>query len=263
MTLFVKVASALVFVAAASTGGYYLLSSGNDRVFVIKDKSSFNALYTEEMFGNDYSQYMVDPDRYENKKWWEESFKKFKSASSSTTLSNEFQVQNITLAYSDDESTTLIKSLNKACKAALLSNQTEIDKKANYEDNIWYFCSVINTRRKFSSKDNYTSKVGGLEIYKNKTVSVKTENDKYNSSFWEVRNKEFFDEINSGYSGSMASKDSIFSELYKKKLNRGEEDTIKKTCEKVYEADSLDLEDPKMKDSDVALFCFLIPEVRK
>ncbi|GCE63523.1 hypothetical protein [Candidatus Mycoplasma haematohominis] len=265
-----KAGIALVVLASTSVGGYYLFNSNTKEVkqtFVLasKVKTDLDRSYTTEKFGNVYSIYMVDPNNEKNKWWWEAVYEAFKSdvsgSSEKSKFSTEFQnVSAIDQAYSKSSNDT--KALNQVCEVAFQKTKTDVSSttKPNYEDNVWTYCSILRSHPKVipdSVDAAYTGKNG--ETHKGKAVSVSAEDDEANKSFWDLRNKEFFDIVSSKSSGN-SSKGSIFKSLYGKKSDvRGDEDTVKKACEGAY--GKVSSENTEASQEDIKRFCYLVPEI--
>ncbi|WP_216083696.1 hypothetical protein [Candidatus Mycoplasma haematohominis] len=265
-----KAGIALVVLASTSVGGYYLFNSNTKEVkqaFVLasKVKKDLDSAYPSGKFGNDYSIYMIDPNNEKNKWWWEEVYEAFKSdvsgSSATSKFSTEFQnVSAIDQAYSKKDTDT--KALNQVCEVAFKKSKDEVtaSTKPNYEDNVWTYCSILRSKPKVipsSGDTTYTGKNG--ETHKGKAVSVSTEDDGANKSFWDLRNKEFFDIVSSKSSGDLA-KGSIFKTLYGKKNDvRGSEDTVKKVCQDAYGKGSS--ENNEASEEDIKRFCYLVPDI--
>ncbi|GCE63787.1 hypothetical protein [Candidatus Mycoplasma haematohominis] len=260
MVPFFKVGFAVVVLAATSVGGYYLfnMETGEKKsAILLSERPSPDSVYTSDKFGGIYSIYMVDPNKAENEWWWNRVYENLKKdiadSTKNTKLSDKFQKGKIDKAYSSVEDG---KALNHVCDAAFKSTPDSLKTPANYEENAWTYCSIVNAKYIFVT-DKYTGKFGSKPEHKNKILSVEN-ND--NDAFWTERNKQFFGEAEKAGWGAKASEGSEFAKLYKKKSenSRGNDDTIKKKCKDAYDTPTSGT--PTVKDTDIEKFCYLIPK---
>ncbi|GCE63510.1 hypothetical protein [Candidatus Mycoplasma haematohominis] len=257
---------ALVLLAATSTGGYFLFNSQTGEVkhpVVLSSRDNLTNSYAAEKFGNIYSIYMVDPNNEENKWWWEKVYGDFQkdltNDSKKAGLSTEFTSEKINKAYSSSSANGGNTALNQVCDVAFKKNSTELNNPANYENNVWAYCSIVNAKYKFVDIANAGNKLISDAQHKNKAVSAENSD---NSSFWDKRNKEFFGEANKAGTGVKSSVGSIFETLYKSKSSTpSTSDNIKQKCQESYNLEKTGSNTPpKATHEDIKKFCYLIPE---
>ncbi|WP_216083612.1 hypothetical protein [Candidatus Mycoplasma haematohominis] len=253
-----KVASAAALATGVLGGGGYLIYDNliDTETRLLAYSSDFEKTYTDaNSFGRKYGIYLLDPDSSKNKDVWSALFNKW-SKDKETKDNNRyenFKKTKIDKSFGADN-----KALNQVCKSSF--KEANFNNKDKYEENIWAFCSIFEAKPKMvsSSETTYSNKFGTKAEHNGKLVSVKSEDDTSNNSFWDRRNKEFFGEVRYGNLGSKASNESIFKTLYNKK-DRGANDTVKKTCEIAYSTTTTSPSN-KFTDADLKLFCYLIPE---
>ncbi|GCE63543.1 hypothetical protein [Candidatus Mycoplasma haematohominis] len=237
---------ATVLTAGTSYGIYNAVSSDSMPVnFVVlsKDSTTFDG---DTKIGNLYGDYLISPfgkDKNNNQKWWEWSFRRWQEDEKGTkrTLSSSFAKDKIKSGYQPESKTTEDeqKSLNKVCKNVYEKTKTDITKensdsnndKENLRNDLWKYCSFFRETPKsideVEAKDYSVADTYGKK-YASKLVGIKG-----NDTFWETRNKEFFEEVGKTSSILDATNDSLFKKLFDSKggENKG---NIRETCKAAY-----------------------------
>ncbi|WP_216083569.1 hypothetical protein [Candidatus Mycoplasma haematohominis] len=249
MSVAIKASVAGLLVVGTASGGYLIYESTRERVYLLKDMKGFSTSYANTTFGGKYGRYLLDP-AY-NKSGWEDAHKRLSSAKS-----EEF---NGSGKVTEAHSTSTATALNKVCEVAFKKTYSDISSKANYLSDIWTYCSILKSEPKLvsSTEKSYSGKFGGKDGIKDNLVSVSDADKAANESFWNLRNKEFFDEISSESIGSLAQ-GSIFVDLYRKENRNKDVDNIREACKSAY--GTTDSETDKVTDQDLKLFCYLVPE---
>ncbi|GCE63512.1 hypothetical protein [Candidatus Mycoplasma haematohominis] len=251
-----KVAGAsAVSVVVLGGGGYLVYDNLIDTYIRTLDTTG----YGNDTFGKKYGRYLLDPNSYKNKGRWSKEYDSWRvyKTQSTNSLSSEFQDDTkVDKSYSNSQEE---RALNRVCEVAFKAQVTEVENssKSNYDDNVWMFCSLLDAKPVFINQSDaeYSGKLGQVVTYKDKAMSSKkpTGTNDTNASFWDLRNKEFFE---LGW-GSNAANDSIFKTLYDQRgsLTDKENNNVRKKCEEAYKKDTNSPE----KD-DIKKFCYLIPE---
>lgn len=246
-------------VAALSTSGY---NQESEPVHLpLKDDPLFddsvdysNPGYIS--FGKKYKWYMVGQART-NRRWWNKTFLKLQQEKESA--GKEFQKVEYPWWFWGDE------SLNRVCRQAYIKYFPEVegnkeDAKGDdamgrkyREDDVWKYCSIPSKKPStIGSSGGYSSgKLGADSSLTNHLISTK---DDSNDVFWEIRNREFFEEI--GIQAALY-KNNFFAELFTKQM-MSQSDTIKEKCEEAYgkEAANASSKDAPTKE-EVLKFCSL------
>uniref|UniRef100_UPI001C0A6C22 hypothetical protein n=1 Tax=Candidatus Mycoplasma haematohominis TaxID=1494318 RepID=UPI001C0A6C22 len=218
---------ALTKAAAAGTGAILIASGGygvstiftkipnmpDVHLVISKETSTFSTNYASGKFGNAYGDYLVDPNKTENKDWWEWSFNYIFWNTSWNDLSEQFK--GIKQAYTSDTTANNTTHLNRVCETAYKDTKTSLEAKPKYESNVWSFCSLfINklvTVDQSLNKNGYSTtseKIG----HKQKSKLISTV-DKRNDLFWKLRTDEFFADTGTR-SGKTATNEKFFHKFY-------------------------------------------------
>ncbi|WP_216083701.1 hypothetical protein [Candidatus Mycoplasma haematohominis] len=214
---------------------------------------------TTDKFGEDFQFHFMDASDDKNDSWWQTRFEKLKSGDD-TNSSNEFKKTAI----------TGFEKLKEACKKVYTEKATKTDvhpntdsdnTKANYEKDIWDFCSIDGFKPRTIKEAGEEDKNGytDTKIGKTKSTLLVSIHDKGNEKFWERQARAFHKRKSSdgkqevdGLGKRSQTGSSDFKELYEKQENERTVKALKDTCEKRYKEGS-----DTNNDKYTLMFCSL------
>ncbi|WP_216082670.1 hypothetical protein [Candidatus Mycoplasma haematohominis] len=262
--------------AAVGVGGAYLAgafeglgSSEAEKepaIVLLSEDTTFSAENTN-LIGKLYGKYLVAPlgskgdgdSKTDNRKWWEQSYKRWKEASQPTNndLSNEFKSSNqVSKAFSDNASEPdSSKALNKVCETIYKKENSEItfedasNNKTKLKNDLFKYCSILGEVKTIGevSGESYdpNTNYGGDSTNVKKFIAV-TGNDK----FWEIRNKEFYAD-----SGDKSNSQASESSKFKSESKKTSKPNIRDICKAAY--GSAKTNNTDYPDAEINKFCVL------
>ncbi|GCE63064.1 hypothetical protein [Candidatus Mycoplasma haematohominis] len=239
---------------------------------LLSSEANFSSSYaTSGWIGKEYGHYLVSPigsqtkedATIDNKKWWEWSYKRWQKdfKSKKGSLSDEFKDdKKINSSFSETAPSegTSPKALNKVCEAVYQGTKDSITPEENFSGNktklkndLFKYCSILGEVKTIgeASTKTYGATEKGGDSTKNKGFIAVTGNDK----FWEIRNKEFYEGLDSDKKSR--SKAAGQSSKFKTDSEGNSKQNIRDICGAAYKSQTS--EDESYPISEINIFCVL------